>query len=187
MNKSVWNFSPILPFTRGRIVSTHILSPSFFVGKAKRKTRTDRKCKKQCIDLFLSDFRIHSYPKYSFWDDFHVILLQIDYYSSIVLFHRISYHWREKWTILFISSLSPSMLFPIRFRFCPMFVTLVAIYSGFLPFSPFTWFWNTNSNFSLGFTIEISCHQYCIRWVVAIFMFGIRRNMILQNSIHIGF
>lgn len=42
--------------------------------------------------------------KYSFRDDFHIILLRIDYYSSIVPFHHISYHWKEKWTILFIYS-----------------------------------------------------------------------------------
>lgn len=39
------------------------------------------------------------FQKYSFWDDFHIILLRIDYYSSIVRFHHISYHWKEKWTI----------------------------------------------------------------------------------------
>lgn len=44
----------------------------------------------------------HSAQIYSIRDDFHVILLRIDYYSSIVSFHHISYHWKEKWTILFI-------------------------------------------------------------------------------------
>lgn len=69
-------------------------------------------------------------------DDFHIILLRIDYYSSIVSFHHISYHSKEKWTILFIylfvhvceriSSFSLSMCVCLHFSILPFFAYVLA-------------------------------------------------------------